>query len=1538
MNLRYKATTILISILLAITLCLSLVVSAEIYEDNKNLLMGSSNAQTVSGETISKVVEAQDFTDEPEDYTLGESDDFLLGDSDFDNSDFGDSNFTLGMSEIQTFNGTTGNTIESINGLIAPADKGKVAIIPVNGGDIQFFEFASGKGIRDAVWYLYENGNNDDYVLYIGNTGASTTAVNNQAVSSTNATVFADSVPASPTQSNVTFKALEGKVGTLTITGSMTDPTTSGTTPPGGATGLTGLSEASFGTSTILRNIRLNYNNSFNMYANGHPMVLDHGFHSSVTSTNIYGGAKSGDITGGTNLTVNSTNGYAGLSIYGGSASGNIAGDVNLTINSISDYNITNIYGGSAAYTASSPNTIDGDVNLTIHSLGNNLTINMVSGGGGGSKIDGNVTTTINHTNSRISTYHGGTYTATNSANPYTPVITGGVKNTVQMTNSPSYTYAGVANFYGGSSQGTIGTQGMTQPAISTYFDSSLYSTGTVAIPFVGGNHYYAMIYGDIENTVKAGNYANGSIGSYDGVNNNDSYTGFAIAPATGIAQGAEATRDQFVAQSRYQVYGNVTNTILSGNVGRGQNYLRGGPYHGYVKGNIYTTLGTQGVVYSTVTIPSTELSNSNVVRGYNTGTDWVGGGGYPGFSGTSFIEGNTTLHHVNSVYRWTYGGNFSGFSMGNSTAIMDGGVVDTLEGSGYMEAAQWGNSQAIVNGGQVDWFLAGAGWYGNYVSGDVHVEVHDGMINSHIGGSYATVLVDGNSDVLITGGDLSGTPRTGESKKLAAGPSYSGTIAGNANFTIDLRGSTHFVPPSSGAYLSGGRAYGANNSTILGTDASNTIELNIYTDPGSDLLNGVTIYGDGGTPASNTRSGQMTINIDAPDSKIGAVYASQYTIVNNNQLIRNVDINLFQVEEIGALSGGSQTDNFTNSLKNSTNQVTMNFIGDPNSETKSQTQVGSYGIYNFHTMNIENYDIQVKNGSIKNGYSASASNRDNYHQFGAINLMDQGSFGVSGLGIITAGTLNVSGDTFITSPSGKNIINISDINFTDDAMINWDISGASTPVSFNGSWFGNTQGYYVFTFSPEENRPNAAKITPYNLVGTNSEKTEYYVGDNDIQSSTSAGYGMAVLGTKVTYNVEQGDGWISHNLEGVKYDGSTTNPSTTLTGVASAPAGTKSKSGWIIFPSTTKNVSLTYTPNPDTYSWIEQITVDGLDGYNVTIPEQTNYDPYVQVFEGYGNYDSKAWFKNTPEVFGNSVVITSSEAQALTSVDQLVDLMGGSGRPIFEHNISGQFAQIQSGLGESEAYRIHDITFSATNQIKTALKEVQLYIVPDSAVIDESRQYVLWSQDTTLTIVQAQEVANQADLDNYTRAYYLDVATGTMGAPTIDPSAIGNVNTATAPKTVAVEYSYSGLSTTSVVTIVPGAPEFVSTPPNLDFGTIQNKGVPSSYPLVSDATLSVKDERPAGSTWSVTLTSETLTSGTDTIPASVLVYIDGGTEYLLSSGYTVFSGASILGTPVQTKTWTPTDTDDTIRLSASGTETPGDYEGVLRWSLNYTP
>ena len=292
------------------------------------------------------------------------------------------------------------------------------------------------------------------------------------------------------------------------------------------------------------------------------------------------------------------------------------------------------------------------------------------------------------------------------------------------------------------------------------------------------------------------------------------------------------------------------------------------------------------------------------------------------------------------------------------------------------------------------------------------------------MGASYGVAsshTINGNSNNRIFGGNFSGTPRTG-SNGFSGGVTNNGRLLGNASLTLDLRNYDGEFKLPSGTNISGGNPF--NSTNIVGTDTSNTITLNIYTKPGSDVLNGATIYGDGGRTASNTRSGKIMMNIQAEDSSIGNLYTTYYSNISSNQILRDVEMRIQGAKSINGISGGNATDNFTNAIvANSTNQVKMNFgenVDGTNAYQDEPISMTGLGLVNFTELTVTNgLTLMATGGDIKNGRSATAANHSTtYHQFGTIQLSKNAGIGISSANNMISGSkLTIEDEATIESP-----------------------------------------------------------------------------------------------------------------------------------------------------------------------------------------------------------------------------------------------------------------------------------------------------------------------------------------------------------------------------------------------------------------------------------------------------------------------------------------------------------------------------------------
>ncbi|MGQ4242297.1 hypothetical protein ACUD7I_01755 [Enterococcus casseliflavus] len=1437
---------------------------------------------------------------------------------------------------------------QSIKEIIAEADKTKVIAVPSPAGDgSAYAEYTnSAEGIRQALFDMYQNGNGQEFALYVGSGGSLSLPTN----------LTSKTIPATVDNTNMTFYALQGKVSRLIITGHSDDPITDATTLTTGSRTVALGTDIYFGSDVVIRN--LNYSGT-RMYMNGYSLSLNGG--STGNGLAIYGGSNNGDLSGNPTITLNAT-GSGTWDIYGGNQnSGTLTGNTAIVVNNTVG-NISTIAGGANI------GTIDGNTSVTINRL--NGTLSNYYGGGFGTNasntanVTGNVETTIQTTNAsfRLSTFAGG-------------VQYGNINGTIRSTISGAGGWSGISNrFVGGSFYGNIGSD-RSKDAIVTNLDASSYSTGRSE--FEGGNRNTGTITGNIVNTVKAGPSASvGGIGDFNGGGGNN------VSTLTQSSMGASntTTYDNYTPEQRaalaeaaasFKVYGDITSHLVSGSFSNGAIYSTAAGRGGYVEGNTTIEVGTitsdgspggDGIAYTGTRPTNLDYSTSNKTRGYSSGWDIVGGGGYPGTAWDIYIKGNTKTILNNTVARWTYGGSFSGVIEGNSSNTLNSGIVDTLEGTGYTGRRVYGDGRTTVNNGQVDWFLSGGGWDDLLVTGNVAVTVYDGVINASLGASYGVAsshTINGNSDNRVFGGNFSGTPRTG-SNGFSGGVTNNGRLLGNASLTLDLRNYDGEFALPSGTNISGGNPF--NSTNIVGTDSSNTITLNIYTKPGSDALNGATIYGDGGRTASNTRSGKIYMNIQAEGSSIGNLYTTYYSNISSNQILRDVEMRLQGAKSINGISGGNASDNFTNTIvANSSNQVKMNFGENVDGTASYQTDpiaVTGLGIVNFTELNVTNgIKLMANGGDIKNGRSATAANHaTTYHQFGDIHLSKDAGIGISSAtNLISGAKLTVEDQGTIESPPGTGRINLSDFATpdTDKDHLTWlktTTNDAGSRVNSQGTWFGAVSAYQVLTINPTA--ANAAAITPINFSGIEKATGKTFIGDNDV-TNTANGYGIAIPGSIINYEVEtpgvaNGIGAISHNVTAVKEN----NTPLTLQAWGTEQAGTQVQKGRLLIPYTvTELPTLTFTPETQTSgSWVYagQIKSSKLDSTDQQLTEQPDSEPVDWTSpDGEYSYDISVRYSNKAEVQARNVILTEQEAQSLTK-EQAVTYLEASGRPFFKDTLTDEvLAAIQEPL-ETAVYRKQAVTFSVgENDQNQAETTVNLVVVKNESVISADRQFAVYAKDVRLTLPEATALTDEAALADYTQATTIFADNRANVPPTVDPQAFAAIQQATEAellKNVSTAYHYeAGSQRAEKVVNVAVAGELIlsSVPTEFDFGQQKVATETQDYWPTITGELAVKDTRGSErSPWRLTVKEQQpLTDGTDQL-TDVFRFVTNGQEQMITSGEMIIEETELTenGTYVVNQHWGESQNEGIKLTVPVEQQKVGDYQGTLNWQLVSAP
>ncbi|MCL2680031.1 MAG: hypothetical protein FWF11_00925 [Coriobacteriia bacterium] len=1038
---------------------------------------------------------------------------------------------------------------------LLPGDEARLVVMAVMGdpgeGYYQAYP-ATAAGLTSALTDLFHGADSQtDYIVYIGANiigGIEARFANTGAAG--------------------TFSGLAGRVNGLVLTGSPADPVTDTAAMTAAAAGsrtfLTG-GTSWFGSHITLRNLR--HDLGAIVYMNGYDLTLA-GNSWQLSATSYYGGAANGSIVPANetvHIQVYST-GVGDSTFFGGMNVGTINGNTAVSIYGTSG-NLLNVRGGGNGTSSVARANVTGDVSTTITGMATNTGgLNSFLGGVNFGDIGGRVTNTIS------------------GPGRFGPTL-----------GSSTDAAVGAGHFVGGSRDGSIGGAATAGGSVDTSnlandyselqessdyvlkndIDTSRYTAGRKY--YIGANTVRGTITGNIINIVKAGGRTSGgytglqAVGGYGTsitLINETWATGpgsFVGSLATGRVSNVEVGRARAEAAAGFRVYGNVTNIVRSGHISElaGPGYFRGAGCGGYIKGNIYSAIGTDGLVYqrdANSYAYRVSATAAQATQGRSTDFDLVGGGGIESNSNSICIVGDTTLVLKEVRARWTYGASFGGVLIGDSHIELHSGVVDTLEGAGYDTYVFVGDSRAEVHGGQVEWFLSGGGWNDHWHDGNVSVEVmdtpppHTAIINASMGGTYgasARHYTSGDSKIVIRGGDFRGVPAD-VPIGFSAGPTNAGTIFGNAYMTIDLRGNRYGFATTDANAVSAGRSTAASAASILGTNRNNTIELNIFTDDANtDLLSGMNIYGDSflsGT-SDNTRAGRITMNINAPDSSIGNLFATSYENLTgtgaSRMLLRDVEINLVSAGTIKGLSSGNgftgtvATDNtLTNAIAAQSaaqgRRAVIN-VGPqsddpehPLAERESyvpadglprEINVGGVGVTGFTEMNINRRLLLATAGTIKNGGSRAAlETYGEYDQFGHITVQAGEGIDAAGFGMVPAGSsLIVAGDlkavgaghAYIQSPGAQNQAILSRADIEDQLV--WLRVGNTAASAFPvpSTYFTAYSGWHVFTLNPDRTR--VAHINSDNLIGIDRVTGRAFLGDNVIPATGNNGFAICV-------------------------------------------------------------------------------------------------------------------------------------------------------------------------------------------------------------------------------------------------------------------------------------------------------------------------------------------------------------------------------------------------------------------------------------------
>jgi len=1107
----------------------------------------------------------------------------------------------------------------------------------------------------------------------------------------------------------------------------------------------------------------------------------------------FYGGMNSGTMNGNVAITINNTSGNA-FSIYGAgygtsSAPANLNGNATTTITGMT---ATATGSGLMCFTGGTyygnvsgqiTNTISGQGSLATLTRSNSTAWSTTQSEFVGGSYSGNIGTAstiaapltdMTHARADVATtndyiiksnvdtsayiYGSMEYTG---GNAYGGVIDGNVTSTVKTGtngkgNISAFDGLGGYNTYSGGTGGT--SSGMVAAFSFSSVDGSI--SGSAAAIVAAKAQLRFQVYGNVTNILRSGCFSNSD--------------GYGYLKGTGVGG--------YIEGSAYTMVG------TEGLVWK-DNYDATTPYVGTAKDTVAGASGDMTYMYSN----SPSAANNN--NGQFTGFDLFGSGGSQADPSCQLVNGNTTLVECNVRARWTYGGDWCACQIGDSRAELWRGIVDTLEGAGYgANSNVWhvGSSSANVYGGQVDFFLSGNGWQDAHESGNASVNVYDNprtripapdvngaidwqkqgayvtaanagsavmpgtsgstiepavIINCSIAGTYGggtPHTIGGDTNITVYGGDFSGTAGHGQPNGFCTSAANIGQVYGNGTMTMDFRANQYGFAIEKGDAASAGRPL--NNTTpIIGTDGTQTLTLNILSSAASNAnLNGLNLYGDAATNATNSKIGTIMMNINAPGAIVGNVYATNYSNVSGSTLLRNVTISLISASQIDGLSGGSITDNYTNAIASasaalnpakaavihvgpqSTNPSSI--LGDWESDIGSdgyptRINVTTNGIKNFTSMNVTKRLLMAAgSGSILNGGGATASatattittnHSGTYDQFGDVTINNQSGLGVTGSSRFIVGQLKVNGTGYVASTGlpAQIVVSGNNLSATDDTNnLIWLKYGtqAATTMSPATSYFGINTAWPILTFNSSTVNAgvSASQISPVNLTGVDPTTGQTFIGDNNAPVATtgtiSYGNGVAIPGSVYRWTVNAtpgtGKGAISYSVLGSPIIGTTLPVSGTLDIFGSSQPDTPSQSGSIAIPSS-KGILPTFSFIPTTPSWGDGVTIQRSDHYMTTPAGANDHSIPAQTLAAYQNipsatqtwmpttddtaysFDINAQFSDTSEVTAKSVVLTQSQAQAIITQDGVAVATSAMGRPNFGLALSTPLSGILSQL-----------------------------------------------------------------------------------------------------------------------------------------------------------------------------------------------------------------------------------------------------------------
>lgn len=1019
-------------------------------------------------------------------------------------------------------------------------------------------------------------------------------------------------------------------------------------------------------------------------------------------------------------------------------------------------------------------------------------------------------------------------------------------------------------------------------------------------------------------------------------------------------------------------------------------------------------TIANNGISYNGA---NTNLANSYYLN------DIVGGGGNDAGNGSNYWQvGDSYLIQNNSAARWTYGSGWSGNQVGNSYNFNNGSVTDTLEGGMYGNGGNvYGNTSAQFNNGQTDWFLSGGAWNGRYISGDMTTVINNGVIPANTGGNYAlsgSNITKGNSSVYIYGGDFSNAPRQDGPKTVCGGNFNSGNsfVYGDSSLTLDLTGPTGntFKFPAQNTYLSAGPGYNKNNVTS-GTDASNTINLTIRANAATATkLASARIYGDG-SDSSNVKAGTINMTIDAEGATVGEVYASNRSIISSSGLSRNVVTKIGEGTTIaGSVNNSAQSDNLTSAYANANNLISSVQFGDGSGDIANPIKITGK-VANFKTAEVMPNVNTTVSGGLLNGANATAANHaGTYATSGDIMLDDNATLAVSTTTSVVSGAkLIVGKNVQLSSPytNTAGLMNFSDLDMSEsDARLSWIPTGTAVPptTTYAGAYWGTQKGFPVLTFNGGDTSKGsgAFNITPGNFQGIDAGNNYAFLGDYTMNSlispSNPTWIGYVVPGQIRVFNttgLNSSTGNWAYNLPGVTTG--TPTPGIAMQAWSSASPNTPTSSFELKY-TMNYNPDLSQVPNGQPFSfdsnapgYIKSRSASAYNGnvlnnypatnpnfdINAGTPGASRHLATSDYFVGnrldgtndnasFGSYIiQNVVTDNTTSLSAGNYILPTTAATSLnmTQLQQIANLKGvgvmsdisATSGIVSTINTAGTVVQAPTSPATNVAGKSY-AQIPMTWTLGTSTAQTNIVVVPQTAVVSTDHQTAVNAYDAGMTGDDANDLQDQADLDdNWTYALGFK-ADGTVEAPTISAPVglISTLQTIVAGDPLIdvndnidpVTYTYNGVSKNIILNLSFGS--IVLTPPLVyDFGTLDVRPVPlTAWALSPSSDVSVTDTRSGRGLkpWYVTVRQSVdlqgVSNGNNLSP--YLIFKEGTTtEQITSAALQVYANTTpTTGTFNLSQNW-KSSIGQGIQLTIPvQSQIKGDYRGELTWTLNDTP